>query len=168
MRPGPLTSFSLSSICPYLHTSTRPMQRLKGIFKRKQRNPRDENKAIPPPSSPSTPNSRQQSMGLSPSPPPQIQTQKPDEPSHTWRVAKSGLTLALELTEIVLGAIPIPGAKAPFTIALRIIKGIDVGYRSLLSWNFLHLNWNLVRLLLRMLKCSRKSKHMSRIYATTS
>ena len=64
---------------------------------------------------------------------PESQPQKSDKPSDAWRVAKTGLTLSLELADAVAGALPIPGIQLPFTIALRIIKGINVGCLSLVS-----------------------------------
>jgi len=66
----------------------------------------------------------QKSRGSSP----QTQTQKRDEASEAWRVAKASLTLALELTEKALDGIPIPGAKGTISLVLCIIKGIDVGF----------------------------------------
>ena len=97
----------------------------------KYRNLQDEvqNKATPSPSPSPTPNPNQESRGLSTL----TETQKPDGPSETWRVARAGLIRILEATEIVLGASPIPGAKAICTAALWIINGIDVSFRSLLS-----------------------------------
>jgi hypothetical protein len=106
------------------------MKKLRGIFKRKQRD-EVQSKATSLPSQPSIPSPTQESIGLPPEP--QIETQKP-EPSDAWRIAKSGFTRSLELAEIVLGAVPIPGAKAAFTIALRIIQGIDVGCPSPLDF----------------------------------
>jgi hypothetical protein len=115
------------------HTSTRQMKWLRGIFNRKRRDPQDEvhDKATSPPLPTSPPGPEQRPTGLSPTP--ESQPQKSDKPSDAWRVAKTGLTLSLELAEAVAGALPIPGVQIPFTIALRIIKGINVGCLSLPS-----------------------------------
>ena len=51
-------------------------------------------------------------------------------------MAKSGLIRILELGQIALGASPIPGAKEICTAALWIIKGIDVGCRSLVGISY--------------------------------
>ena len=101
------------------------MHHLKRLFSSKRRRRREEaqNNAGSLPSRASTSNG-QKSRGSSP----QIQTQKRDEPSEAWRVAKASLTLALELTEKALDGIPVPGAKGTISLVLRIIKGIDVGF----------------------------------------
>jgi hypothetical protein len=142
------------------HSTRKPPKQSKGL----PPVPQAETQATPSPS-PSTRNPTQQSKGLPPMP--QTETQQPHEPLEAQRVAKPGLTLALELAEIELSALPISGAKVHFMAALRIIKGINVGCRSILSWNFLHLNLSHLVRLLRIVKRLRKLNHMSRIYATT-
>ncbi|KAF8629283.1 hypothetical protein AX15_003530 [Amanita polypyramis BW_CC] len=58
--------------------------------------------------------------------PPQVQASKHDDLKDALKVAKSGFTLALEVTSKVIAGLPIPGAKGAIDITLQIMKGIDV------------------------------------------
>jgi hypothetical protein len=56
--------------------------------------------------------------------------QKRDESSDARSLAKSALTLTLELAEKALDGLPIPGAKGTIGAVLRVMKNVEVSIRA--------------------------------------